>query len=40
MQEFNNLRDIFDAHGGNLKDLTVLAAAEDPLNRRHTRWSS
>ncbi len=31
MQEFNNLRDVLDSHGGNLKDLTVLAAANDPF---------
>ena len=31
MQEFNNLRDVLDAHGGSLKDLTVLAPANDPF---------
>lgn len=30
MQEFNSLRSVLEAHGGNLKDLTVLAAANDP----------
>lgn len=31
VQEFNNLRDVLDAHGGNLKELTVLAPANDPF---------
>ena len=31
MQEFNNLRDVLDAHCGSLKDLTVLALANDPF---------
>ena len=29
MQEFHNLRDVLDAHGGQLKHLTVLAPAND-----------
>ena len=31
MQQFNNLRDVLDAQGGSLKDLTVLAPANDPF---------
>ncbi len=31
MQQFNNLRDVLDDHGGSLKDLTVLAPANDPF---------
>ena len=31
MQEFHNLRDVLDAHRGQVKHLTVLAPANDPF---------
>jgi hypothetical protein len=31
MEQFNNLRAVLDAYGGNLKDLTVLAPQNDPF---------
>jgi hypothetical protein len=31
MQGFHNVRDVLDAHGGQVKHLTVLAPANDPF---------
>jgi hypothetical protein len=31
MPKFNNLRDVFDAYSGDMKDLTVLAPQNDPF---------